>query len=213
MTPTPLSPRVVNSYAAMADKRERDPIVEYMGRATVPMGRGFAWSRFNPGVQLVYIDDAEGHPRGITPKQAAVLALAIECIDGPLLTMRGMAERLGYAPSTVSRALTKFSAWGILAVIVGRGRWTGAVIIRRVKGDGLDRFRKAAKSRVWGWKQAAERRLSLVKFNVATMYPWKEITDHGYEDVYVDGMVATLNAKPWTDADMAELDAEMACAT
>lgn len=207
MTLTQQTRRPERIYADMADRMARDPIVEYQGRATVPMGRGFAWSRFNPGVELVYVDDAEGHPRGITPKQAAVLALAIECIDGPLLTMRGMADRLGYAPSTVSRAMTKFSAWGILAYIVGRGRWAGLVIIRRAKDDGLDRFRKAAKARVWAWKMAAERRLSLVKINVATMYPWKTIEGHGYGHVYVDVMDATLNSvtAPWTAEDVSHV--------
>ena len=157
-------------YAIEADKRERDPVMDpaSASRATVPYGRGFAlWQRMNAGAQLVWIDDMEGNPRAITPKQAQVLALALEMVEGDMLTMRGMAARLGFAPSTVSRALTKLSAWGILCYIVGRGRFAGLVIIKRTVGDGQDRFREAAKARVRRWSEAVKRRISRLEINVA----------------------------------------------
>jgi DNA-binding transcriptional ArsR family regulator len=197
-------------YSNMADRLARDPVVEYQGRATVPMGRGFSlWQRMNPDAHLVWIDDMEGRPRALTPKQYRVLELAIKCIDGEMLTMRQMAVRLGMAASTISRTLAKLQAWGILAVIVGRGRWAGLVIMHRAKADGLDRFRVAAKARVRRWSEAAQRRLSRLQANVASYLLEKE---RGVDSLYYyllstdTYMGATLTAQlsvPWTAEDVA----------
>jgi DNA-binding transcriptional regulator YhcF (GntR family) len=171
-------------YAIEADKMDRDPVQVsgVNGRATVPMGRGFAlWQRMNPGVQLVYVDDMEGRPRALTPRQVEVLVLALEMVEGHMLTMRGMATRLGVAPSTVSRALTKLSAWGILCYVVGRGRYAGLVIMKRTVGDGRDRFRDAAKARVRRWSEAVKRRLSRLEMNVA---PYLLDRERGVDSLY-----------------------------
>lgn len=170
MTQTPATRRLDLIYANMADGLERDPIVDgaLATRATVPLGRGFAlWQRMNAGAQLVWVDDIDGHPRALTPKQAQVLALALEMIEGTGMTMRAMATELRMAPSTISRALTKLAAWGLIAYIVGRGRWAGLVIFRRRKDDGMDRFRASARARVQRWKEAAQRRVSRLWINVA----------------------------------------------
>jgi DNA-binding transcriptional regulator YhcF (GntR family) len=195
-------------FSDIADGLERNPVQgpAANGLATVPMGRGFGlWQRMNPAAQLVWVDDAEGHPRALTPKQAQVLDLACQMVDGSeALTMRQMAERLRFAPSTVSRALVKLASFGILAYIVGRGRYAGLVIFRRAHGDGLDRFRKAAKERVRRWAQAAERRISRLIANVAptargrgedslTTY----LRDH-------DSVTATLIRQPWTVEELRE---------
>jgi DNA-binding MarR family transcriptional regulator len=197
-------------YSGMADRLARDPVVEYQGRATVPMGRGFAlWQRMNADQQLIWIDDMEGRPRAVTPKQAAVLALALEMVDGQMLTMRAMATRLGYAPSTVSRALTKLSAWGVIAYVVGRGRFAGLVIFKRVKDDGLDRFRDAARARVRRWSEAVKRRVSRLEFNVASYILDRE---RGVDSLYYyllsidSSKSATLTAQlssDWTAEDVA----------
>lgn len=199
-------------YAIIADKAERDPIVTSSNRATVPMGRGFAlWQRMNAGEHLVWVDDMEGTPRALTPKQAQVLALALEMAkdNGPRMTIRAMASTLAVAPSTVSRALTKLNAWGLLASIVGRGRYAGLVIIRRVKGDGMDRFRDAARSRVRRWYDAAQRRISRLQINVA---PYLHERGRG-SDSLTDSLLVSMGAtlKPWTPEDMRELDREMGC--
>jgi DNA-binding transcriptional ArsR family regulator len=81
--------------------------------------------------------------------------------------MRAMATALQVAPSTVSRALTKLASWGLIAYVVGRGRWGGLVIFRRAKDDGMERFRKAAQARVRRWSEAVRRRISRLEFNVA----------------------------------------------
>lgn len=189
-------------YSNIADQMERNPVQDPAanGRATVPMGRGFGlWQRMNPTAQLVWVDDAEGHPRALTPKQAQVLDLACEIVDGDeALTMRDMAARLRVAPSTVSRALVKLASFGILAYIVGRGRYAGLVIFRRAHGDGLDRFRAAAKARIRGWREAAERRISRLIANVAPTVRGRGedslttyLRDH-------DSVTATLIRQPWT---------------
>jgi DNA-binding MarR family transcriptional regulator len=200
-------------YAIEADRMDRDPVQEsgVNGRATVPMGRGFRlWQRMNPGASLIYVDDMEGRPRALTPTQAEVCALALEMVEGHMLTMRAMAARLGVSPSTVSRALTKLSAWGIIRVIVGRGRFAGLVIFRAMKGDGRDRFRDAAKARVRRWSEAVKRRLSRLEINVA---PYLHDRERGVDSLYYylhsldTSKSATLTAqlkKEWTPQELRE---------
>ena len=197
-------------YGAMADKAERDPVSEFNGRATVPMGRGFGlWQRMNPGKALVSVFDMEGRERYLTPTQAEVTGLALSMVDGEMLTMREMASRLAVAPSTVSRALTKLQAWGILAYVVGRGRFAGLVIMKRAQGDGLDRFRDAAKARVRRWSEAVKRRISRLQFNVA---PYVFEKERGVDSLYyyltsIDtNKSATLTAqRSWSAEELAEV--------
>lgn len=189
---------------------ERDPIQggETMNRATVPMGRGFAlWQRMNAGVQLVWVDDLEGRPRAITPKQAQVLALALEMAEGVGVTMRQMAEQLKVSPSTVSRALTKLAAWGIIAYFVGRGRLSGLVIFRRRKDDGREHLRKAAKDRIRRWSQAAQRRVSRLMANVAPYVleegrRYDSLTSHVLDSTYIDRNID--RATTWTVEELRE---------
>jgi len=192
----------------MADALERDPIQgTNVNRATVPMGRGFAlWQRMNAGAQLVWVDDAEGHPRALTPKQAQVLAMALEMASGVGMTMREIASSLHVAPSTVSRALTKLAAWGLIAYFVGRGRFAGLVIFKRTKDDGFDRVRKAAKARVQRWSEAARRRISRLEINVASYIleggrGYDSLTSYALTtDTYKDATLAAQRSvtQPWT---------------
>jgi len=198
VTQTPSTHRPVDTYyAIMADGLDRDPVVTNVNRATVPLGRGFkSWQRCNPTIQLVWVDDADGTPRALTPKQAQVLALALEMIDGAGLTMRQMAETLRVAPSTVSRALTKLASWGLIAYVVGRGRWAGLVIFRRAKGDGMERFRETAKARVRRWSQAVQERISRSRFNVASRVLDRERGKDSLYYYFRNSMDATLAEKP-----------------
>ena len=199
-------------YAALADKEEgRDHDVRnaYRDRLTLSEGAfGRAWMKFNPGVQLVYVDDAEGHPRALTPKQYAVLTYALDALRSNVNpgTMRDIARALEVAPSTISRALTKLAAWGLIAYICARGRFAGLVIFQRSQNDGMDRFRKAAKARVQRWSEAARRRISRLEFNVASYIleggrGYDSLTSYALTtDTYKD---ATLTAQrsvtqPWT---------------
>ena len=193
-------------YAIMADSRERDPIVDPASatRATVPLGRGFAlWQRMNPKEQLVWVDDAEGRPRALTPKQALVISFARSNVDGRMYTMRAMAALLGVNVSTVSRSLAKAQAWGLLVYVVGKGRFAGLVIMRYVRDHGfLDAKRKAARERVARWKLAAEARISRLWINVA---PYVLEEKRGYDSLtsHVLSLTTTKDAtltaqRPWT---------------
>ena len=182
-------------YGEMADRPYRDPIQDpaHTNRATVPMGRGFMmWRRFNLAADLVSVHDDKGREWFLTPKQAAVYDLARTYIENGTTRIRSMALELGFSPSTVSRALVKLQAIGLLAVVVGRGCYGGVIVIGRAANDGLERFREVAKAKLRAWRKAAEDRVSRLKNNVATYYPWKTIEDHGYGNVYGDVMVATL---------------------
>lgn len=154
-------------YASLADKMERDPYgPDGAGRAVVVNGRGFArWQRFHPGETLTWVADIDGRMVALTPAQTSVL-LYVRQSRSPE-TMRSMGQTLRLSPSTVSRALVKLSSYGLIAYLTGRGRYAGTVIIQRIKGDGLDRFRDAAKAKVRTWKVAAERRISRLQLNVA----------------------------------------------
>jgi len=178
----------VNRYAAIADKLERDPYgPDGGGRATVVNGRGFRrWQRFHPGAEVVWIE-LDGKMIGLTPWQARVYDLARTMIDTGPITMRQLAQKLGCAPSTVSRALVKLMAWGLIGYLTARGRYAGSILFRMHKGDGLDRFRQAAKAKVREWSKAAERRISRLRANVApylyedrgrdTLTDWYRSTD------------------------------------
>jgi hypothetical protein len=119
-----------------------------------------------------------------------------------------MAHRLEVAPSTVSRALTKLQSFGILRVIVGRGRWAGLVIFRAVKDDGMERFRKAAKERVARWKLAAEARVSRLWINVAPYIQRGEGNDYVSQwevSLLTTTKGATLTAQlTWTPQELRE---------
>ncbi len=200
-------------YADLADAEEgRDHLVtdKYAGRIVPSEGAfGRAWVRFNPGVKLVYVDDAEGHPRALTPKQYQVLQAAMDMARGAKgMTMRDLARTLEVAPSTVSRALVKLAAWGLIAYFCGRGRWAGLVIFRRAPQDGYDHLRQAAKDRVQRWKEAAERRVSRLWVNVAPYFLGREDVSRRMKDEYYSSLSiedATLTAqRPWTVEELRE---------
>ena len=155
-------------YVAQYEARQRDPVIDRINRASVANGRMNRWQRFNREQRLVYVDDAEGTPRALTPRQVQVLSLAQSMVDGPMLTMTAMAASLGVSVSTVSRALAKLQAWGLLVYIVGKGRFAGLVIMRYVRDRGyMDAKRKAAKARVRRWYEASQERISRLYLNVA----------------------------------------------
>jgi len=163
-----MNDRHVNIYARMADARERDPYgPDGSGRATVVNGRGFQrWQRFHKGEAVVWLE-LDGKMIGLTPWQAKVYDLSRTLIDNGPAKMRDMAATLGCSPSTVSRALVKLMSWGLIGYLTGRGRYAGTILFKMHKGDGLDRFRQAAKAKVRAWSQAARRRISRLEFNVA----------------------------------------------
>jgi predicted transcriptional regulator len=194
------------SYNASSYK-ERDPIINPgdHGRAEVANGQRFkTWVRFHSEADLVWVETIDGRMVGLTPWQAKVYDLGKTYMDRGTVTFRALAAELGCAPSTVSRALVKLMSWGLLGYVTGRGRYAGSVIFRMAKGDGLDRFRDAAKAKVKAWSQAAQRRLSRLEINVAPYF----LERGGGSEVdtlyyYLTSIYksATLTA-PWTAQDV-----------
>jgi len=198
-----MQPSTVAIYAGMADKRERDPISEDNGRATVPMGRGFArHKRFHPGATYVTVTTLDGQTVELTRTQADVLDLGRTYIETGTVTMREMAEILKVAPSTVWRALVKLASYGLIGYLTGRGRWNRTILFSRGKNDGLERFQKAAKDKVRQWAKATELRFSRLAASVATRYSWKEMEDHGLGHYFLVSKGATMSA-PWSAEDVA----------
>lgn len=191
-------------YGAMADAFERDPIgPDGSGRAVVVNGRGFRWARFNNVGELVWVTTLDGRMVGMTPWQAKVYDLARSYVDRGTTTVRGMAQTLGCSPSTVSRALVKLMAWGLLGYMTGRGRYYGTLIFRMHKGDGLDRFRQMAKDKVRAWAKATERRVSRLWANVAPYILEEGRGVDSLSDAYFNtpiGKGATLKA--WTPEEL-----------
>lgn len=192
----------VNYYGAMADKTERDPYgPDGGGRATVVNGRGFAkWRRFHSDDEIIWLE-ADGKMIGLTPWQAKVYDLGRAKIDDGGITLGAMAKELGCATSTVSRAIVKLMAWGLLGHIVGRGRHGGVLFFAMVKGDGFERFRQAAKAKVREWSRKANERVSRL---------WRNLAPYALEDrkvVYYDHlMTSTYQSarlrEPWTPDDL-----------
>ncbi len=99
-----------------------------------------------------------------------------------MITMSAMAASLGVNVSTVSRALAKAQAWGLLVYIAGRGRFAGLAITRYVKGDGFHKAkREIAKARVRRWSEAVQRRVSRLQINLA---PYLHEKERGVDSLY-----------------------------
>jgi DNA-binding transcriptional regulator GbsR (MarR family) len=99
-----------------------------------------------------------------------------------MLTMSAMGASLDVNVSTVSRALAKAQAWGLLVYTVGRGRFAGLAITRYVKGDPFHKFRReAAKARVRRWSETVQKRLSRLQVNLA---PYLDEKGRGVDSLY-----------------------------
>jgi len=103
----------------------------------------------------------------LTRVQLDIYQMALTFVDNGTTSIRAIAKALDKSPSTVSRAIVKLVAFGLLIAVKSLGRYA-AMLILRVPTDGtLGRYRKAAKAKMQAWKMAAERRVSRLSFNVA----------------------------------------------
>lgn len=191
-------------YGQMADRLERDPIgPDGSGRAVVVNGRGFRWARFHNVEDLTWVTTLEGKMVGLTPWQAKVYDLARTYMERGTTTVRGMAQMLGCSPSTVSRALVKLMAWGLLGYMTGRGKYSGMLIFKMHKGDGLDRFRQVAKDKVLAWKRATEARVSRLWANVAPYILEEGRGRDTLTDAYLSTPIAKVaTLKAWTPEEL-----------
>ena len=84
----------------------------------------------------------------VTKLQARIHAVADrQASSGEPTTIRDIAREVLASPSTVSRTLEKFQAWGLFAVDVRRGKY-GGVTIFRVVGRQFASYAKAARDRI-----------------------------------------------------------------
>jgi DNA-binding MarR family transcriptional regulator len=194
-------------YADMADRMGDDHLRDVQVRSSQerarhatrfqvsdglhPMTQG--WAKYHPNEATVEVIDLDGKRRYITPTQHSVLLAARSLRDAA--SMRTIAASLGVATSTVSRALLRLASLGLVAYDVVRGRYGGVSIVRATGRELRDRaqaawsrLRHARMKQEGRWYDRLSRSGYPLAFNVAS---------------YMD-RDATL--KPWTAADMAEVD-------
>lgn len=190
----------VNYYAHLAEKSERDPYgPDGSGRATVVNGRGFkAWRRFHAGEATEWVTNPQGQRFELTMNQFRVYSFCLS-LGTSHMTMRALAALLKLSPSTVSRAMVKLASFGLIAYITGRGRSAVTIVLLRAKSDGLDRFRRVAKEKVWSWRLAAEKRAARLQAIVA-LYLREERrgTDSLTDYLYSLPVVKSATIRDWT---------------
>lgn len=107
-----------------------------------PMTKG--WAAYNRAI--VPVVDQYGKEHLITEKTFKVYMNALSRItrDDTSTTLREMATEIGVCAQTVSNALRRFMAWGILGYGSVRGKYGGLILFARHKGDGLERYVRLA---------------------------------------------------------------------
>lgn len=140
----------IAQYMAMADQQAAVPRQSpYMGlRGDTAVASLRCFQRYsNDATTDVYAPD--GRIRWVTRKQGAIYAtLHRMATSGERVTMREVAGQVMCCPSTVSRAVLKFQAWGIFAIDVKRGRNGGMTVRLRKVGDALRHYAEAAWRRI-----------------------------------------------------------------
>lgn len=132
---------LIDHYAGMADhERVRRARQSQTSDGLHPMTKG--WERYRPDVIPVPIRDAWGNVRLVTPNQAQVLAVA-RTHEGETIRATVIASSLGVATSTVTRALVRLAAYGLVAYDTVRGRFGGITFLSTAWADIRMRSRSA----------------------------------------------------------------------
>jgi hypothetical protein len=117
---------VEQHYVRMAEAIERGPQT-YGGDPSIVALRCFRRYHKDATVDL---QDGFGRDRWITRKQARIHAVLLRhAVAGTPVTMQAVARETRVCPSTVSRAVLKFQAWGMFAIDITRGRNGGMRIM------------------------------------------------------------------------------------
>ena len=119
-----LSERTVNTYRESGIDKHRTDYVQSDGLHPLTTG----WRRYHPNEATIEVIDMDGKRRYLTPKQHHVLLTVRTLRDRASMTM--IAASLGYATSTVSRALLRLASMGLVAYDVARGRYGGLTVLR-----------------------------------------------------------------------------------
>lgn len=135
----------------------------YGNAAAVNGDYGPAWSRDNPsgfraymtmtryapGQEVHRITDLYGRQRWLNDKGYRIMCAALLIIASDRQTsLTELAERIGCHRQTVSRWLTKLTAWGVLGMMTVRGRYGGLVLVARTAKDSLQWMADAARERI-----------------------------------------------------------------
>ena len=171
----PLSERTVRHYQKVSGyhetghERTRTDFV--LSDGAMPMSSG--WRKYHPNEATVEVIDLDGKRRYLTPKQHGVLVAVRTLQDRATLTM--IAASLGYATSTVSRALLRLASMGLVAYDVTRGRYggitmlkTAAVDLKRRAQTAWEALKRQRMSRERAWYDRLSRSGYVFAFNVAT---------------------------------------------
>jgi biotin operon repressor len=132
----------------------RDPVQGNFGPAYAldnPAGfRAYAlMSRYSPNHTIHKISDLYGRERWLNDKGWRVMCLALLAIaSGTETSTRELAEKIGCCRMTVSRWITKLTAWGVIGSGVVRGRYGGIVLFARRQGDNLEHWANVARAKI-----------------------------------------------------------------
>jgi biotin operon repressor len=132
----------------------RDPVQGNFGPAYAldnPAGfRAYAlMSRYSPNHTVHKISDLYGRERWLNDKGWRVMCLALLAIaSGTETSTRELAEKIGCCRMTVSRWITKLTAWGVIGSGVVRGRYGGIVLFARRQGDNLEHWANVARAKI-----------------------------------------------------------------
>jgi len=108
----------------------------------MPMSSG--WARYHPTVALLPVRDGFGNTVLLTPNQHRILIVG-RSLEGEKVSAGTIAASIGVATSTVTRALTRLAAYGLVAYDTAKGRYGGITFIATAWAD-----LKARSKRAWG---------------------------------------------------------------
>jgi biotin operon repressor len=141
-------------YRRLEAEYYRDPINGQYGAAYAldnPTGfRAYmVMARYSPDHTVHRITDLYGRERWLNDKGWRVMCLALLHIaSGTETSTRELAERIGCCRMTVSRWITKLTAWGVIGSGVVRGRYGGIVLFARRAGDNLEHWANVARAKM-----------------------------------------------------------------
>lgn len=139
-------------YAREADRQARGMQL-YGGNAAVVELRCFKY--YHPD-QGSFLTDLSGRDRWLGPKASRIWAIAHRSA-GTQTTMTAIAQEAMCCVSTVSRALTRLQAFGLLAVDVKRGRGGGITVRLATAARQFRAHIDAAWRRIRSWIKVASR--------------------------------------------------------
>jgi hypothetical protein len=101
--------------------------------------------------------------------------------NGELVKIRAMAAEARTSPGYFSKVLERFTAWGMFASMVIRGRNGGIYLFARTIGDTFERYAREARMNIEARKvMAMARLLRKAPLNVST-YTYEDTEEHTVE--------------------------------